>query len=137
MENVELKMENQRLRQMLGMKSFSEPTGSPLSPPSSISNASSPMPQISDASSSPQHLTIYEQTPSGKTESDHKIVFIQRGLTPQSKFALCMFMVGVVCLNSFGSIVFTDHPNMIVANGNVETARRAILSTIDDVSFAK
>lgn len=131
-------MENQRLRQMLGMRSFGETAaGSPLSPP--ISNSSSPMPQISDASSSPQQMTIYEQTPSVKTETDHKVVFIQRGLTPHSKFALCIFMVGVVCLNSFGSIILTDRPNMDMADGNynVETARRAILSTIDDVSLRK
>lgn len=121
-------MENQRLRQMLGMKSFGETAaGSPLSPP--ISNSSSPMPHISDASLSPQQMTIYEQTPSVKTETDHKVVFIQRGLTPHSKFALCIFMVG--------SIILTDRPNMDMADGNynVETARRAILSTIDDVSF--
>lgn len=130
-------MENQRLRQMLGMKSFGETSaGSPLSPP--ISNSSSPMPQMSDASLSPPQMTIYEQQmPSVKTETDHKVVFIQRGLTPHSKFALCIFMVGVVCLNSFGSIILTDRPNMDMSDGNynVETARRAILSTIDDVSF--
>lgn len=76
--------------------------------------------------------------PSIKTETDHKVVFIQRGLTPHSKFALCIFMVGVVCLNSFGSIILTDRPNMDLADGNynVETARRAILSTIDDVSYS-
>lgn len=132
-------MENQRLRQMLGMKSFGETSaGSPLSPP--ISNSSSPMPQMSDASLSPPQMTIYEQQmPSVKTETDHKVVFIQRGLTPHSKFALCIFMVGVVCLNSFGSIILTDRPNMDMSDGNynVETARRAILSTIDDVSFCR
>lgn len=138
-ENVELKTENQRLRQMLGMKSFGETAGSPLSPPTS--NSSSPMPhQICDVSlSPPQQMPIHEQqTPSVKTEPDHKVVFIQRGLTPHSKFALCIFMVGVVCLNSFGSIILTERPNMNMVDGNynVETARRAILSTIDDVSIS-
>lgn len=123
-------MENQRLRQMLGMKTFSE-SGAPLSPP--ISNSGSPMSQIVD---SPQ-LTILEPTATVKTESDHKVIFIQRGLTPHSKFALCIFMVAIVSLNSVGSLILNnDHPNMKMADGNynVESARRVILSTIDDVS---
>lgn len=73
-----------------------------------------------------------------KTEpTDHKVVFIQRGLSPHSKFALCIFMFAVVSLNSFGSLILNDRPNIDLTDGNynVETARRAILSTmIDDVS---
>lgn len=129
-ENVELKMENQRLRQMLGAKTFSE-AGSPLSPP--ISNSSSPMPQIVE----PMQMTISDSNTTPKTETDHKVVFVQRGLSPHSKFALCIFMFAVVSLNSFGSLILNDRPNMNLADGNynMETARRAILSTmIDDVS---
>lgn len=129
-ENVELKMENQRLRQMLGAKAFSE-AGSPLSPP--ISNSSSPMPQIVE----PMQMTISDSNTTPKTETDHKVVFVQRGLSPHSKFALCIFMFAVVSLNSFGSLILNDRPNMDLADGNynMETARRAILSTmIDDVS---
>lgn len=132
-ENVELKMENQRLRQMLGVKSFSE-AGSPLSPP--ISNSSSPMPQIMKATqmtvAEPLQVTV-------KTENDHKVVFIQRGLAPHSKFALCIFMFAVVSLNSFGSLILTDdRRNIDMKDGiySAETARRTILSTmIDDVSI--
>lgn len=36
-----------------------------------------------------------------KNENDHEVVFIQRRLAPHSKFALCIFMFAVVCLNSF------------------------------------
>lgn len=129
-ENVELKMENQRLRQMLGTKAFSE-AGSPLSPP--ISNSSSPMPQIVE----PMQMTISDSNTTPKTETDHKVVFVQRGLSPHSKFALCIFMFAVVSLNSFGSLILNDRPNMDLTDGNynMETARRAILSTmIDDVS---
>lgn len=121
-------MENQRLRQMLGVKAFSD-VGSPLSPP--ISNSSSPMPQIAE----PMQTTISDSTPN--TETDHKVVFIQRGLSPHSKFALCIFVFAVVSLNSFGSLILTDRPNMDLSDGNynMETARRVILSTmIDDVS---
>lgn len=121
-------MENQRLRQMLGVKSFAE-AGSPLSPP--VSNSSSPMPQIIEPmNGSEQILTV-------KTENDHKVVFIQRGLTPHSKFALCIFVFAVVSLNSFGSLILNDRPNIDMTDGiyNMETARRTILSTmIDDVS---
>lgn len=135
-ENVELKMENQRLRQMLGLKSFSD-AGSPLSPPTS--NSSSPMPQITE----PTQLNAAEQitatiATTTNIEPDHKVVFIQRGLTPHSKFALCIFMFAVVSLNSFGSLILNDRPNFDGSDGNynMETARRAILSTmIDDVSI--
>lgn len=129
-ENVELKMENQRLRQMLGVKVFTE-AGSPLSPP--ISNSSSPMPQIT---SEPIQINNSDSIVTPKTEPDHKVVFIQRGLTPHSKFALCIFMFAVVSLNSFGSLILNDRPNINLDDGNynMETARRAILSTmIDDV----
>lgn len=132
-ENVELKMENQRLRQMLGMKAISD-AGSPLSPP--ISNSSSPMPQIMSEPTTQMNNSDPLITP--KTETDHKVVFIQRGLSPHSKFALCIFMFAVVSLNSFGSLILNDQrPNIDLADGNynMETARRAILSTMmDDVS---
>lgn len=132
-ENVELKVENQRLRQMLGMKAISD-AGSPLSPP--ISNSGSPMPQI--MSDPTTQLNNSEPLITPKIETDHKVVFIQRGLSPHSKFALCIFMFAVVSLNSFGSLILNDQrPNVDLAdeNYNMETARRAILSTmIDDVS---
>lgn len=132
-ENVELKMENQRLRQMLGMKAMSDSTGSPLSPP--ISNSSSPMPSL-DAT----QMNISDPvavTPKSNSETDHKVVFIQRGLSPHSKFALCVFMFAVVSLNSFGSLILNDHrPNIDLTDGNYMMARRAILSTmIDDVGY--
>lgn len=133
-ENVELKMENQRLRQMLGMKTISD-AGSPLSPP--ISNSNSPMPQIMSEPTTTQ-MNNSDPLITPKTETDHKVVFIQRGLSPHSKFALCIFMFAVVSLNSFGSLILNDQrPNIDLADGNynMETARRAILSTmIDDVS---
>lgn len=119
-------MENQRLRQMLGVKTFSD-AGSPLSPP--ISNSSSPMPQITEP------MICSEPVATVKTENDHKVVFIQRGLAPHSKFALCIFMFAVVSLNSFGSMILNDRPNLDDGVYNMETARRTILSTmIDDVS---
>lgn len=137
LENVELKMENQRLRQMIGLKAFSEagsPRGSPLSPP--LSNSSSPMPQML---SEPMQMISSDALITPKTEpTDHKVIFIQRGLSPHSKFALCIFMFAVVSLNSFGSLILNDRPNIDLTDGNdnVETARRAILSTmIDDVSY--
>lgn len=132
LENVELKVENQRLRQMLGMKVFSE-TGSPLSPP--LSSSSSPMPQI--ASEATQTINSDPMISPKIEPTDHKVVFIQRGLSPHSKFALCIFMFAVVSLNSFGSLILNERPNIDLADGNynMETARRAILSTmIDDVS---
>lgn len=131
MENVELKMENHRLRQMLGMKAFAD-AGSPLSPPIS-SNSSSPMPQIIETS----QMNISDSSQTSKTETDHKVVFIQRGLSPHSKFALCIFMFAVVSLNSVGSLILNERPNIDQTDGsyNVASARRAILSTmIDDVS---
>lgn len=128
-------MENQRLRQMLGMKAISD-AGSPLSPP--ISNSSSPMPQIMSESTTTTQINNSEPLITPKTETDHKVVFIQRGLSPHSKFALCIFMFAVVSLNSFGSLILNDQrPNIDLADGsyNMETPRRAILSTMmDDVS---
>lgn len=132
-ENVELKMENQRLRQMLGIKALSE-SASPLSPPNS--NSSSPMPHLTESS----HFndTMMTAPKPLQSETDQKIIFIQRGVSPHSKFALCIFMFAIVSLNSFGSLILTDRPNFDFndANYNVENARRAILSTMmDDVSI--
>lgn len=128
-------MENQRLRQMLGMKAISD-AGSPLSPQIS-SNSSSPMPHISSETT---QMNISEPIVTSNIETDHKVVFIQRGLSPHSKFALCIFMFAVVSLNSFGTLILNDRPNNNLADGtyNMETARRSILSTmIDDVSVMK
>lgn len=135
-ENVELKMENHRLRQMLGMKALPDTEPPPLSPPSS--NSSSPMPHPIETS----HYNIESSTTAPKSQStpetDQKIIFIQRGVSPHSKFALCIFMFSVVALNSFGSLFLTDRPSFDYNDGNynADTARRAILSTMmDDVSF--
>lgn len=135
-ENVELKSENQRLRQMLGMKALSD-AGSPLSPPTS--NSSSPMPHLIESTHFNEKLTVPKLQPS--PETDQKIIFIQRGVSPHSKFALCIFMFSIVVLNSFGSLILTDRPNFDfnddATNYNVENARRAILSTMmDDVSIS-
>lgn len=93
------------------------------------------MPQIMEAT----QMTVAEPLQATvKTENDHKVVFIQRGLAPHSKFALCIFMFAVVSLNSFGSLILSDdRPNIDMTDGiySAETARRTILSTmIDDVS---
>lgn len=73
-ENVELKGENQRLRQMLGMKAMAE--APPLSPPTSNSGSPQPENDSQNIFADPMH-----------TETDQKIIFIQRGMTPHSKFA--------------------------------------------------
>lgn len=127
-ENVELKLENQRLRQMLGAKSLSE---SPLSPP--ISNSSSPMSHLNESSQSNDATTHLKVQSS---DADQKIIFIQRGVSPHTKFALCIFMFSIVALNSFGSLILNDRPHfdLNADNYNYETSRRTILSTvIDDV----
>lgn len=136
-ENKELKMENHRLRQMLGMKALPDTEPMTISPPNS--NSTSPMPHLIETS----HVHYIESsTDAPKTQStpetDQKIIFIQRGVAPHSKFALCIFMFSVVALNSFGSLFLTDRPTFEFNDGNynVENARRAILSTMmDDVSF--
>lgn len=134
-ENIELKMENHRLRQMLGMKALPDTGPTPLSPPNS--NSSSPMPHSKETSHCIENMTDAPK-PQSTSETDQKIIFIQRGVAPHSKFALCIFMFSVVALNSFGSIFLTDRPSFDFNDGNynVENARRAILSTMmDDVSF--
>lgn len=118
-ENIELRLENQRLRQMLDAHTMPEIFEAPLSPP--ISDSSSPRPQAIKSQS---------------IESDQKILFIQRGVSPHAKFALCMFMFSIISLNSFGSLIaLNDRPNSAWSEGNTAaTARRTILSTvIDDV----
>lgn len=134
-ENIELKMENHRLRQMLGMKALPDTEPTPLSPPNS--NSSSPMPHLIETS---HYIESSTDAPKSQStpETDQKIIFIQRGVAPHSKFALCIFMFSVVALNSFGSLFLTDRPNFDFNDGNynAENARRAILSTMmDDVSF--
>lgn len=133
-ENIELKMENHRLREMLGMKAIPDTGPALISPPSS--NSSSPMPHLIETShyiDNSMDASKSQSTP----ETDQKIIFIQRGVAPHSKFALCIFMFSVVALNSFGSLFLTDRPSFDFNDGkyNVENARRAILSTMmDDVS---
>lgn len=134
-QNIELKLENHRLRQMLGMKALPD-TGPPtLSPPNS--NSSSPMPHLSETSHYIESLTDAPKSQS-TPKTDQKIIFIQRGVAPHSKFALCIFMFSIVALNSFGSLFLSDRPTFDFndENYNVENTRRAILSTMmDDVSF--
>lgn len=113
-ENVELKSENRRLKEML--QSASMGTNTPLpSPP--ISFSGSPMPDSPVSSES--------------SDSDHKIVFLQRGISPHSKFALCIFMFAVVALNNFG-IFLNDQPSADFGAAGGAPSRRTILSTILD-----
>lgn len=121
-ENSQLKLENRRLREMISGKMSIE-TCMP-SPAHSISQTASPMP------SSPQSTDSYD--------SDQKIVFIQRGLSPHSKFSLCIFMFAILALNNFG-IILNDRPSNGFAFGDdgydATASRRTILSTLmDDVS---
>lgn len=112
-ENIELKGENQRLRQMLGMKNLSDAIP-PLSPPTST------------GSESPNSLNASD------LESDQKIIFIQRGVSPHSKFALCVFMFAVVAVNSFGLIWNeSPHANYFGEDYNGETSRRSLLSSVE------
>lgn len=121
-ENSQLKLENRRLREMISGKMSIEACMP--SPAHSISQTASPTPGSPNSSDS--------------SDSDQKIVFIQRGLSPHSKFSLCIFMFAIIALNNFG-IILNDRPAHEFAYGD-DTAgtgapRRTILSTlIDDVS---
>lgn len=131
-ENIELRLENQRLKQVLGAHTMPDMFEAPLSPPTS--DSSSPRPQAIEHANQNRNAI-----PS--IESDQKILFIQRGVSPHAKFALCMIMFCIVSLNSFGSLIaLNDRPNAGNWNdgndGNAATtARRTILSNVmDDVS---
>lgn len=133
-ENIDLKMENQRLRQMLGVRSLADSFEAPLSPP--ISDSSSPKPQSIDQL---LQLNVNRNVQSNQSPStDQQIIFIQRGVSPHTKFALCIFMFSIISLNSFGSLItLNDRPNADLMNDGIhaDTARRTILSAvIDDVS---
>lgn len=119
-ENSQLKLENRRLREMVGGKMSIE-TCMP-SPAHSISQTASPTPGSPHSSDS--------------CDSDQKIIFIQRGLSPHAKFSLCIFMFAVIAVNNFGIILKDPANEFAFGDGNGATAsRRTILSTlIDDVS---
>lgn len=115
-ENTELKLENRRLKEMLQSQPMIQGTNTPLpSPP--ISFSGSPMPDSPVSSES--------------NDGDQKIVFLQRGIAPHSKFALCMFMFAVVALNNFG-IFLNDQPNIDFDSSGSISSRRTILSSIMD-----
>lgn len=125
-ENADLRRENETLRDMLnataGMQTVEVETIPMLSPPHS--NMSSPQP------GSPS--SIDSSSSKASLDSEQKIIFIQHGISPHSKFALCMFMFAVVALNNFGGILLTEHNY-----DSFETTgtRRTILSSfMDDVS---
>lgn len=136
-DNVELKMENQRLRHMLNLQTIPDAFDSPLSPP--ISDSSSPRPQsIEQLQMNLNRGVPSIQAKSQANESDQQILFIQRGVSPHTKFALCIFMFAVISLNSFGSLITLNGRSNVHWNNdeiNAGSARRTILSTvIDDVS---
>lgn len=118
-ENSQLKLENRRLREMISGKMSIEAYMP--SPVHSISQTASPTP------GSPQS--------SDSCDSEQKTVFIQRGLSPHSKFSLCVFMFAIIALNNFG-IILNDRPaHESVYGDEAAASRRTILSTlIDDVS---
>lgn len=120
-ENTELKMENRRLREMLSAQAINDSMPM-LSPPTS--NTASPAPD------SPMNGDSAHET-------DQKIIFIQRGISPHSKFALCVFMFAVVALNGFGIVLNDRESNDFNYNEyDAGAARRTILSSLmDDVSL--
>lgn len=119
-QNSQLKLENRRLREMISGK-LSIETCMP-SPAHSISQTASSMPGSPHSSDS--------------CESDQKIVFIQRGLSPHSKFSLCIFMFALVALNNCGIILNERTANKFEYGDETSASRRNILSTlIDDVSI--
>lgn len=121
-ENSELKLENRRLREMIQVHLSSKGTNTPLpSPP--ISQSGSPIP---DSPGSSGDISL---------DSDQKTVYIQRGLSPHSKFALCMFMFAVVAVNNFGIFLNEASPMDFIQHSDAPSARRTILSAVmDDVS---
>lgn len=120
-ENSQLRLENRRLREMISGKMSIEACMP--SPAHSISQTASPTPGSPHSSDS--------------CDSDQKIVFIQRGLSPHAKFSLCIFMFAVIGLNNFGLILKDPANEFAFGDGNAASSasRRNILSTlIDDVS---
>lgn len=124
-ENSQLKLENRRLKEMIsGKMSIETCMPSPAHSASPISHTTSPTPGSPNSSDS--------------CDSDQKIVFIQRGMSPHAKFSLCVFMFAVIALNNFG-IILNDRPAQELAFGDetlgAAAPRRTILSTLmDDVS---
>lgn len=130
-ENIELKLENRRLKELVNSKSITD-TMPLLSPPTS--NIASPTP--SSPTSSYEGDSVNHTLNKSQTETDQqKIIFIQRGITPHSKFALCIFMFAVIALNNFG-VLLNSNPDATVFNThNGGPSRRTILSHVmDDVS---
>lgn len=130
-ENADLKRENEALKEMLnataGMQTIEVETIPMLSPPHS--NLSSPQPgSPSSVDSSSSRASL---------ESEQKVIFIQHGISPHSKFALCVFMFAIVALNNFGGFLLNDHNNeLFEATGSA--SRRTILSSfMDDVSVTE
>lgn len=129
-ENNDLRRENANLREMLnataGMQTIEVETIPLLSPPHSNMSSIPASPSSIDSHSSKASL-----------DSEQKIVFIQHGVSPHSKFALCIFMFAVVVLNNFGGFLLNEQNNDIFESaGTGSGSRRTILSAIiDDVSL--
>lgn len=128
-ENGDLRRENVALRDMLngsvGMSLSSEGETSPLhSPPHSLLSSTPGSPSSVDSSGSGRSL-----------ESEQRIVFIQHGISPHNKFALCIFMFAVVVMNNFGGFLLNEQ-NHDLFESSATAPRRTILSAIiDDVSI--
>lgn len=121
-ENGQLKLENRRLKEMISGRV------EPLEANITFSMNSVAQTTLS-APSSPQS--------NDSNSADQKIVFIQRGMSPHSKFSLCVFMFAFVAISNFGIISDDNHrsSNEFVYGDGGGASRRTILSTlIDDVS---
>lgn len=125
-ENAELRRENESLREMLNATVGLPTSGADaiplLSPPHSILSSTPGSPSSVDSGGSMRSL-----------DSEQKIVFIQHGISPHNKFALCIFMFAVVVLNNFGGFLLNDK-NHEFFDSSTSGSRRTILSAIiDDV----
>lgn len=128
-ENADLRRENESLREMLnatvGLPTTEIETIPLLSPPHSNLSSTPGSPSSIDSSGSIRSL-----------DSEQKIVFIQHGISPHNKFALCIFMFAVVILNNFGGFLLNDQ-NHEFFESSTSGSRRTILSAIiDDVRIA-
>lgn len=119
-ENHDLRRENESLREMLnqtaGMQTIEVESIPLLSPPHS---------NLSSIPGSPSSID---------SGSEQKIVFIQHGVSPHSKFALCIFMFAVVVLNNFGGFLLNEQNNDIFETAGTGSRRTILSAIIDDVS---
>lgn len=127
-ENNELKRENDALREMLNATAnmATVETIPLLSPPHS--NMSSPTP------GSPSSMDSSMSSKSSM-ESEQKIIFIQHGISPHSKFAVCIFMFAIVVLNNFGGFLLNDQNSEFFETSSTGSRRNILSAIIDDVRF--